>query len=92
MELGSAGPNVEPLEHSKPGTDITTGSPTEHPDPTNGADLDTRDLFRHLFKLRGPWMALQVRRCGCLYQSAFRRTASVLFVLTSSLTHPMHPV
>ena len=65
MEIGSAGLQ----EQQSP--DSPEGSLTGH-------DIDTRDLFRHLFKMRGPWMQLQPYLCERMV-TAMTMTGAALF-------------
>ena len=73
MEIGSAGPNVEPLD--KTVGDAENGN--EKPDPTNNDGIDTRDLFRHLYKIRGPWMPSQPYLCSRMVKSLTMTGANI---------------
>jgi len=69
MEIGSAGPeDGDKADHGHEGAERRESS----------SDLDTRNLFKHLFKIRGPWMALQPYICNRMVH-AMTMTGSALF-------------
>jgi len=70
MEIGSAGPQ----DGAGEGSQSDDGSPRRD----SSGDIDTRDLFKHLFKIRGPWMQLQPFICNRMV-NAMAMTGSALF-------------
>jgi Ca2+-binding EF-hand superfamily protein len=68
MEIGSSGPQEGDGNSDGNGND----------DNLTSKDLDTRDLFRHLFKVRGTWMSKQPYLCNRMVK-AMTMTGASLF-------------